>query len=260
MTAAASSFSITTVITREPAGLATACAAGSATGFPACTWPHPAARAASSHRPRGVRTPPTSAGRLSAAAVAARREATPGPWPRPGGRARSRSSVRSRGDRGARHHGRMTSARCRWVLVLLAVALGAGCGGGHAGAAAPRTPSPAPRRPATGPPRPRLALWQPAIGGAAARRAAIPILMYHVVSAAPPGAPYPELWVAQRTFAREMRALRRRGYQAITLATAVRAWRRGGPLPRRPVVLTFDDGYRSDYTHAAPVLRRLGWA
>jgi peptidoglycan/xylan/chitin deacetylase (PgdA/CDA1 family) len=95
--------------------------------------------------------------------------------------------------------------------------------------------------------------------GAAARRAAIPILMYHVVSAAPAGVPFPELWVARRTFAAEMRALRRAGYHAITLATALRAWRRGGALPRRPVVLSFDDGYLSDFTHAGPVLRRLGW-
>jgi peptidoglycan/xylan/chitin deacetylase (PgdA/CDA1 family) len=83
--------------------------------------------------------------------------------------------------------------------------------------------------------------------------------MYHVVSAPPPGAPYPQLWVSRGRFASAMAALRRAGYNAVTLAAAVDAWRRGGPLPRRPVVITFDDGYRSDYTHAGPVLRRLGW-
>jgi peptidoglycan/xylan/chitin deacetylase (PgdA/CDA1 family) len=56
-----------------------------------------------------------------------------------------------------------------------------------------------------------------------------------------------------------MTALRRAGYHAITLATAVRAWRQGGPLPRRPIVISFDDGYLSDFTHARPVLARLGW-
>jgi peptidoglycan/xylan/chitin deacetylase (PgdA/CDA1 family) len=30
-------------------------------------------------------------------------------------------------------------------------------------------------------------------------------------------------------------------------------------LPSRPIVLTFDNGYRTQYTHALPVLRRLGW-
>jgi peptidoglycan/xylan/chitin deacetylase (PgdA/CDA1 family) len=71
--------------------------------------------------------------------------------------------------------------------------------------------------------------------------------------------PEPQLWVSKRRFAGEMGALRGTGYHAITLATAVRAWRHGGPLPRRPIVISFDDGYLSDYTHARPVLRRLGW-
>jgi peptidoglycan/xylan/chitin deacetylase (PgdA/CDA1 family) len=142
------------------------------------------------------------------------------------------------------------SRRLVWVLV---VAL-AGCGGGAA--KRPRaTPTASPARATaqavTGPPAVTY--------GAAARRARIPILMYHVVSAAAPGTPYPQLWVSRGRFAAEMTALRRAGYHAIPLAAAVDAWRRGGPLPRRPVVVTFDDGYRSDYTHAAPVLRRLGW-
>jgi peptidoglycan/xylan/chitin deacetylase (PgdA/CDA1 family) len=104
-----------------------------------------------------------------------------------------------------------------------------------------------------------LAVAPIATRGSASRRAAIPILMYHVMSAAPPGAPEPQLWVSRRRFAGEMAALQRAGYHAITLATAVRAWRHGGPLPHRPIVISFDDGYRSDYTHARPVLRRLAW-
>src|SRR5205814_389106 len=101
---------------------------------------------------------------------------------------------------------------------------------------------------------PPAATW-----GATARRARVPILEYHVVTAAPSGAAFPQLWVARDRFAAEMAALRRHGYDAVTLAAAVNAWRRGGPLPSRPVVITFDDGYRSDFTHAGPVLRRLHW-
>jgi peptidoglycan/xylan/chitin deacetylase (PgdA/CDA1 family) len=142
----------------------------------------------------------------------------------------------------------------RRLVCVLALAL-AGCGGGGAARRPPATPTSAPKHGAAqtvlGPP---AATW-----GAAARRARIPILMYHVVTAAPPGAPFPQLWVSRQRFAAEMAGLRRAGYHAVTLAAAVRAWRRGGPLPRRPVVVTFDDGYRSDFTHAGPVLRRLGW-
>jgi peptidoglycan/xylan/chitin deacetylase (PgdA/CDA1 family) len=99
----------------------------------------------------------------------------------------------------------------------------------------------------------------PHISGARARRARVPILMYHVISAPPAGTPYPALWVAPGLFAAQMHALARAGYRAVTLERVMRAWTDGAPLPAHPIVLSFDDGYRSDDTHAGPVLRRLGW-
>ena len=98
-----------------------------------------------------------------------------------------------------------------------------------------------------------------AITGAKARRKRVPILMYHVISKAPAGVANAELWVGEDVFAEQMRALHAAGYEAITLQQAWDGWKRGGPLPRKPVVLSFDDGYLSHYTHARPVLRELGW-
>lgn len=83
--------------------------------------------------------------------------------------------------------------------------------------------------------------------------------MYHVIATPPPGVAYPQLWVTPVAFGAQMRALRRAGYWAITLRQAWRAWTRGDALPRSPVVISFDDGYLGDYTHARPVLRALGW-
>jgi peptidoglycan/xylan/chitin deacetylase (PgdA/CDA1 family) len=122
-------------------------------------------------------------------------------------------------------------------------------------------PAPGPTATATARPRARPAVKRaPAdVRGAAARRMRIPILMYHVVSAPPPGTPNAELWVAGSRFASEMSALRKAGYWAITLRQAFDAWQHGGPLPRHPVVVSFDDGYLSQYTHARPALKRLGW-
>jgi peptidoglycan/xylan/chitin deacetylase (PgdA/CDA1 family) len=88
---------------------------------------------------------------------------------------------------------------------------------------------------------------------------AVPILMYHVIGAAPAQAPYPGLWVAPRLFAAQMHALARSGYRAVTLREVLAAWTEGAPLPVKPLVVSFDDGYRADDTRAAPVLRRLGW-
>jgi peptidoglycan/xylan/chitin deacetylase (PgdA/CDA1 family) len=83
--------------------------------------------------------------------------------------------------------------------------------------------------------------------------------MYHVINAPPPGTPYPELWVPRERFATHMAALARAGYQGVTLDAVDRAWRRGCRLPRRPVVISFDDGYTSQSTNAAPILRDHGW-
>src|SRR3954451_10569656 len=97
------------------------------------------------------------------------------------------------------------------------------------------------------------------IRGARSRRMPVPILMYHVITEAPAGAANAQLWVKHQTFAAEMQALRRAGYHAITVRQAFDAWQDGGPLPRKPVVVSFDDGYVSQYRYARPVLRRLGW-
>lgn len=87
----------------------------------------------------------------------------------------------------------------------------------------------------------------------------VPILMYHVVAAPPPRAPFPGLYVQAADFAAQMRWLARHGFHAVTLRQVYDAWRGAGSLPRAPVVLSFDDGYRSDYTNALPVLRALRW-
>jgi len=49
------------------------------------------------------------------------------------------------------------------------------------------------------------------------------------------------------------------GYHPIRLATLFRALEYGRPLPPRPVVLSFDDGYVDDVATVAPLLRRRGW-
>jgi len=88
----------------------------------------------------------------------------------------------------------------------------------------------------------------------------VPILMYHVIAAPPPAAPFPGLYVAPAEFAEQMQALKSAGWHAVTLDQVAAYWRRGVPLGvGKPIVLSFDNGYNSQYTQALPVLRRLGW-
>jgi peptidoglycan/xylan/chitin deacetylase (PgdA/CDA1 family) len=106
----------------------------------------------------------------------------------------------------------------------------------------------------------------PAEGAGAGRRTgvpgkeAVPILMYHVIAAPPPGAPFPGLYVVPSEFAAQMQALKRAGWHAVTLDQVQAYWQHGVSLgPGNPIVLSFDNGYQSQYTQALPVLRRLGW-
>jgi peptidoglycan/xylan/chitin deacetylase (PgdA/CDA1 family) len=94
--------------------------------------------------------------------------------------------------------------------------------------------------------------WKPHTGP-------VPILEYHVLGAAPADAPYPELYVTRPDFHQQMDWLEQHGYQAVTLEMVERAWYDGGTLPAKPVVLSFDDGYRPQFTYALPELRRHGW-
>jgi peptidoglycan/xylan/chitin deacetylase (PgdA/CDA1 family) len=90
-----------------------------------------------------------------------------------------------------------------------------------------------------------------------ARRLRVPILMYHYISAPPPGADAvrKDLSVPPDKFAQHLSWLREQGYVAISLYDLALALQYGAPLPEKPIILTFDDGYRDFYTDAFPLLQ-----
>jgi peptidoglycan/xylan/chitin deacetylase (PgdA/CDA1 family) len=83
--------------------------------------------------------------------------------------------------------------------------------------------------------------------------------MYHVIAAAPEDAPYPELYVRPQRFTEHIAYLARHGYQVVTLQQVWDHWHGGTRLPPKPVVVSFDDGSRSWYTDAHPILQKHGW-
>jgi peptidoglycan/xylan/chitin deacetylase (PgdA/CDA1 family) len=101
---------------------------------------------------------------------------------------------------------------------------------------------------------------QSARGTGVPGNARVPILMYHVINPPPAGVPYPGLYVPAAEFAAQMQALKAAGWHAVTMDQLRANWTRGVPLgPGKPIVLSFDNGYASQYTNAMPVLKRLGW-
>ncbi|MEU2739504.1 polysaccharide deacetylase family protein [Streptomyces sp. NPDC007095] len=87
----------------------------------------------------------------------------------------------------------------------------------------------------------------------------VPILMYHSIAAAPNDATR-ELSVGPEAFAEQMALLGDQGFTPVDTAALAASWRSGGPLPERPVLITFDDGYEGVHRHGLPVLAKHGFA
>ena len=81
-----------------------------------------------------------------------------------------------------------------------------------------------------------------------------PILMYHYVNEEPGS-----LSVSPENFRKQMRYLKERGYQVISMDDFVRAKNSGRKLPFNWVVITFDDGRDDNYENAYPVLKEYGF-
>ena len=82
----------------------------------------------------------------------------------------------------------------------------------------------------------------------------VPILMYHHLSEDVTNSEM----VSPEQFEAQIRALTEAGYTSISFDELQAYVLRGEPLPEKPVVITFDDGYRSNYTLAYPILQKYG--
>ncbi len=87
------------------------------------------------------------------------------------------------------------------------------------------------------------------------QRSAIPVLNYHQVE--PKDGNPLTLWPEQ--FAAQMDYLDAEGYTPITIDDMMDAYENGTPLPKKPVIITFDDGYDDNYIYAYPILQKHGF-
>lgn len=79
-----------------------------------------------------------------------------------------------------------------------------------------------------------------------------PVLMYHKAAIRPEGTKVPGHYVHPRVFRRQMRLLRALGMTGVSVADLT-----AGTDARRPVAITFDDGYANFVEYALPVLEEL---
>jgi peptidoglycan/xylan/chitin deacetylase (PgdA/CDA1 family) len=82
------------------------------------------------------------------------------------------------------------------------------------------------------------------------RFAELPVLVYHRVVAIPPRGSRFNVYITRDDLERQLDTLKRRGYQTITFRDLDH-----GVRVRRPVILTFDDGYADNHDNLLPLLQ-----
>lgn len=118
----------------------------------------------------------------------------------------------------------------------------------------PAAPTPT-ASPSATPPKPLTFAEMTALYGPCVN---LPVLMYHHVqdadTAAQNGNGY--LTVSPETFEKQLAYLNDKEYTSIGPAELISFFNQGQPLPKKPILLTFDDGYSDFSSFAAPLLTR----
>lgn len=79
----------------------------------------------------------------------------------------------------------------------------------------------------------------------------LPIVMYHGLLKDPKM--QGEYVISPDLFESDLKYLKENGYHTVTMADVIAFVQEGKPLPEKPVMLTFDDGYYNNYLYAYPL-------
>lgn len=90
----------------------------------------------------------------------------------------------------------------------------------------------------------------------------VPVLMYHHLLRRAENTRYQgnEIVTYVEDFTAQLDWLAEQGYQTISPAQLVDWYENGTPLPQKPVMITFDDGYLSNFVYAYPLLKARGFS
>lgn len=86
----------------------------------------------------------------------------------------------------------------------------------------------------------------------------IPVLAYHKIDEPTSDIKLRGAFTSSKNFARQMRYLKRQNYKFYTASELVDFYLENGAFPPRAITLTFDDGWKDNYTNAFPIMKELG--
>lgn len=86
----------------------------------------------------------------------------------------------------------------------------------------------------------------------------IPTLVYHRIEDAPATASdmYKQMTVSPEWFDKQMKYLADNKFTPIHFTDVTNYLEKGTALPARPIIITFDDGWKNQYTAALPILKK----
>ncbi len=83
----------------------------------------------------------------------------------------------------------------------------------------------------------------------------VPVLLYHHIADKAEN----NMTVSAETFSRHIKTLSDNGYVSLSLSDIINYIEKGIDLPEKCVLITFDDGYESNYKYAFPVLLKYNY-
>ncbi len=84
-----------------------------------------------------------------------------------------------------------------------------------------------------------------------------PFIVYHKIDDPTPDVRIRGAYTSPRRFAKQMAYLKRRGFAFYTASELIEHYNQHGEFPANGIAVTFDDGWKDNYTNAFPVLREF---
>lgn len=86
----------------------------------------------------------------------------------------------------------------------------------------------------------------------------VPVLLYHKIDLPSADVKIRGAFTYPRKFEKQISYLKKKGFEFYTAGELIDFYLERGEFPKKSVVVTFDDGWKDNYTNAFPILKKYG--